>query len=85
MRDAIVEYVPWLLSAITITTSFLAGSFHRWTWALALVGQVFWSVWVVVSANWGLLPLNIALWFIYIRNHRRWARARRAQVLGAAD
>jgi hypothetical protein len=31
-----------------------------------------WSIWVVVSATWGFVPLNITLWIIYYRNYRKW-------------
>lgn len=74
MKDAITVYLPWLLSAITIYHSFLAGNKKLSAWKVALFNQLLWSIWVVVSGTWGLLPLNIALWIIYARNHAKWAR-----------
>lgn len=52
---------------------FLAGSKHRWTWAIGLANQALWLVWIIVSASWGLLPMNIALWIVYTRNHLMWS------------
>jgi hypothetical protein len=70
----LVDHLPWLLSAITIWMTVLAGNKHPSAWALALVGQAGWLVWIVASANWGFLPMNLALWIVYARNHLRWTR-----------
>lgn len=74
MRETLVFYMPWLLSAITIYMTILAGNKTRWAWAIGLVNQALWLVWIVASASWGLLPMNIALWIIYGRNHWKWMR-----------
>ena len=72
MTDLIVTYLPWLLSAITVASMYLAGNKHRHAWALSLVGQVLWLVWIFASHSWGLLPMNAALWIVYTRNHLQW-------------
>lgn len=74
MRQAIVEYLPWLLSCITIYHSVLAGNKNRAAWAVALFNQALWSTWVVVSETWGFVPLNIALWIVYARNYILWSK-----------
>jgi hypothetical protein len=74
MTQAIILYVPWLLSAISLYHMFLAGNIHRYTWLVALTNQAFWLIWIVVSANWGLLPLNIGMWIVCTRNHFKWRR-----------
>jgi hypothetical protein len=73
MRSLIVSYLPWVLSVLTIATMFLAGSKWRWTWLLALGNQLLWAVWIVSSQSWGLVPMNAALWVVYLRNHLKWA------------
>lgn len=78
MRVLIVEYLPWLLSLITICHSWLVGNKSLNGWRLSMVGQALWSVWVVASATWGLVPLNLALWFIYVRNFRKWKHEAKA-------
>lgn len=72
MNEIIVQYLPWLLSAITIYTMFLAGSKHAKTWIVGLINQLLWLVWIAASSSWGLLPMNIALWVMYARNHFKW-------------
>lgn len=73
MNSLITQYLPWLLSAITIWMTVLAGNKNRFAWAVGLLNQVLWLVWIIATASWGLLPMNLALWVVYSRNHLRWA------------
>lgn len=72
MVDFIVSYLPWLLSAITIYTMILAGNKRRGAWVVGLVNQLLWAIWIVLSGSWGLIPMNAALWIVYIRNYLKW-------------
>lgn len=69
----IATYLPWLLSAITITSMWLAGSKWRWTWMLTLANQALWLTWIISIRAWGLLPMNLAMIVVAIRNHRKWS------------
>lgn len=75
MRQITVTYLPWLLSVITIWMTVLAGNKHRSAWAVGLANQALWLGWIIASAAWGLLPMNIALWIVYARNHLKWSAA----------
>lgn len=66
--------LPWLLSAITIWMNVAAGNRRPGAWAIGLVGQLGWLVWIYLTANWGFLPMNFALWIVYGRNHLKWQR-----------
>jgi hypothetical protein len=68
----IKDYLPWLLSAITIYSMWLAGERKNYTWLIGLANQALWLVWIVATQAWGLLPMNLALWFVYGRNHWKW-------------
>lgn len=72
MKTAFIAYMPWLLSVITIYMTVLAGNKARNAWAVGLAGQAGWLAWILVSASWGFLPMNIALWWVYGRNHLKW-------------
>lgn len=76
MKAVIVAVLPWFLSALTIYMTVLAGNRHRHAWLIALGGQAVWLVWIVASGSWGLLPMNVALWVVYTRNHLKWSRPR---------
>jgi hypothetical protein len=73
MTQLITTYLPWLLSCITIYMTILAGNNNRNAWAVGLVAQVGWVIWILASESWGFLPMNIAMWIVYMRNHRKWA------------
>lgn len=75
VRDLIVLGLPWLLSALTIWMTLTAGSKWRWAWSIGLVNNFLWLVWVLASASWGLLPMNVVLWVVYTRNHLKWMRS----------
>lgn len=72
MKTIIIQYLPWFLSAITIWMFLLAGNKHKSAWIVGLGNQFLWLVWIVASSAWGLLPMNIALWVVYGRNHFKW-------------
>lgn len=74
MRTHVVAYLPWLLSVITIYMTVLAGNKTSWAWLLGLVNQALWLGWIVAAEAWGLIPMNIALWIVYARNHLKWSK-----------
>jgi hypothetical protein len=69
----IKQYLPWLLSVITIHMTVLAGNKSRHAWLFGLGNQALWLMWIVATGAWGLIPMNIALWAVYARNHLKWA------------
>ena len=72
MQEIVIVYLPWLLSTLTITMAIMNGSMHRHTWLFGLLLQALWLLWIVVAKEWGFLPMNIAFWIIYTRNHILW-------------
>lgn len=74
MRQLVITYLPWLLSGITIYMTVLQGNLNKKAWVVGLINQLFWTIWIVVSGTWGLLLLNICLWYLYTRNHLKWSR-----------
>jgi len=70
-----MNYLPWLMSAITIYMTVLAGNKHKHAWAVGLFNQALWLSWIVSFHQWGFLPMNIALWVVYWRNHSKWNAA----------
>lgn len=78
----LVQILPWVLSATTLATNWLAGSKWTYTYSLGLANQGLWFWWIFLSANYGLLPLNIFLTIIYFRNNIRWIRDARVARTG---
>lgn len=67
--------LPWILSALTIYTMFLAGDKKQGAWIVGLINQLLWLVFIIAIGAWGLLPMNLALWFVYTRNYIKWQEA----------
>lgn len=80
MRDAITNYLPWLMSAVTIVAIEMQGRKWPRAWALSLAGQGFWFVWIWASGQWGFMPMAAVLCFQYARNHLRWNRPAKADA-----
>lgn len=79
-QTAIADYLPLFLSAITIWMTLLAGNKHPKAWAVGLFGQLCWLIWILASEKYSFLPMNIALWISYARNHWRWMREAKPSV-----
>lgn len=84
MSEAIRFYLPWLMSAITIYMTVLAGNKSKNAWLIGLANQLLWLVWIIATASWGLIPMNIALWIVYARNHMKWKSEQGFPVANAA-
>jgi hypothetical protein len=85
MKSQIVFWLPFLLSAITVWMTLMAGNLHRSAWLVGLFNQALWLVWIVAAGAWGLMPLNVVLWVVYARNHVKWRAAIQASKNTTAD
>ena len=79
------DILPWIMSAITIYMTVLAGNVHRHAWAVGLFNQALWLTWIVMTGTWGLIPMNVALWIVYARNHLKWIADREKGSTVAPD
>lgn len=70
-------YLPWLLSVLSLLMSVLTGNKHRHAWLFGLGIQCLWLIWIFAAQAYGFLPLCIALFVIYTRNHFKWAKEAR--------
>lgn len=68
-------YVPWVLSGWTLVTMWLAGNGTKWAWISGMLSHFLWLFFAYRIEAYGLMPLSIALVFVYSRNLRKWAAA----------
>jgi hypothetical protein len=73
MKEIVIKYLPYVLSAITIYSMLLAGNKRKGAWFWGLLNQFLWLIWIGLTHAWGLLPMNIALWIVYGRNYLKWS------------
>lgn len=65
---------PWILSALGILMTYLAGNLHRNSWGIGIISQVFWLIYVIYTKQYGFLPMSVTLFAIYTKNHIKWLR-----------
>lgn len=73
-----INFMPWVMSCITIWMTLMAGNKHPKAWLVGLFNQLLWLVWILLSGSFGFLPMNIALWIVYGRNHWKWLKESKA-------
>jgi hypothetical protein len=74
MRELISQYLPWLLSLLSLIMVALTGNLHRKTWVFGIGIQFLWLLWIWSAKAWGFLPLTLALFGMYARNHFKWKK-----------
>lgn len=79
MDEVMKQLIPLLLSANTLTLTWLVGNRRTSGWVLGCIGQVMWFVFIFTWQVWGLLPLAIGLTIVYGRNLILWRREQRAE------
>lgn len=79
----IFNIFPLFLSAITIKMTIMAGNLSKNAWLLGLFNQLLWLIWVLYTGlngregNMGFLPMNLAFWYVYYKNHVKWKNDKR--------
>lgn len=59
---------------MTLLSMWLAGLKRKEAWVVGLLNQVFWVAFIVIFETWGLIPLTIALIFLFTRNYLLWEK-----------
>jgi len=76
----LAQAIPWLLSANTLTLTYLVGNKSNAGWLLGVIGQAMWFLYIFTRQEWGLLPLAIGLTALYARNLVKWHREKNEEV-----
>ena len=66
--------LPWATSAGTLLGMWLVGQKRSVGWVVGLVNQALWVTFAIMFEAWGLLPLTVALIFIYTKALLAWRR-----------
>ena len=66
------QMVALATGLMTLAAMWLAGSKRRAGWGLSLVNQAMWLTFIIMFEAWGLLPLTVALTFVFARNLIVW-------------
>lgn len=74
------QLIPFVTGIVTIVAMLLAGNKDWRGWALGLANQLPWFASIVAFGMWGLLPLNVFMVAVYVRNLRKWRREQRLEA-----
>lgn len=80
MKELIIIYLPYILSFITIYMTFLVGNKNKKGWALGCFNQILWFIFIITSKNYGLMPMNVAFFYMYMRNYEKWEKEEDANL-----
>ena len=72
MNYFVITVLPWIPSTIAVVTQFMAGCKYKSAWVITLFSQGLWMWWIIVSKQYGFIPLNICMSIVAIRNFRKW-------------
>ena len=72
MRAALVDYLPWVIGVTHTIQILFALRRTQLAWVVGLFSQLLWVIYIVTAPMWGLLPFNVALWFLYLRGLTPW-------------
>lgn len=65
----LIETTAWILSATSLYCVYRQGNGGKWGWALGFINTLLWIGYTVATEQWGLVPLNIAMAIINLRNY----------------
>lgn len=68
-------YLDWITGCVTLLGMYLIGKKLWYGWAVGLANQGLWLALIYARELWGLLPLTLALTWLYTKNLRAWRAA----------
>jgi hypothetical protein len=67
-------YLDWITGFITLVGVYFTGKKRWFGQAIQFISQIFWAGLIVQRRLWGLIPLELTLFYLYARNAWRWYR-----------
>jgi len=69
-----IRVFAWILSATSALMLWQMGNKSIWGPRLGIVNQMLWIGYVVLTAQWGLMPGVVIYTILHIRNLLKWRR-----------
>lgn len=67
-------WVQLVISCGILASAILNGNVKIAGWITLMVIQTVFLTYVVITKQWGLIPQNVGMWLIALRNYRRWKK-----------
>ncbi len=72
--DIYAQVMMWFLSALTMLYIWMMGNKTVWGPILSAIAQIAWTVFCVYTHQWGLIPGNVAIFVVCVRNCIKWSK-----------
>jgi hypothetical protein len=69
-----MEIWSWVLAAIGVSGIFFVGQKTIWGWLVLLANEVLWTVYAVVTQQYGFIFSAVAYGIVYIRSFLHWRK-----------
>jgi hypothetical protein len=66
--------MDWIISLSTITYMYLLSEKKTAGWYLCIVSQLMWTVYIYLTAQWGLYVLNVAMYYMTYNGIKKWRK-----------
>jgi hypothetical protein len=74
----------WVLSLIGVAGFWLAGRKVWWAWYVNIANQAIWTVYALVTEQWGFLVGVAVYTWVFVGNAIRWTREHHAETAQSA-
>lgn len=61
-----------LISIVTIIQMYMLSRHIMYGLYVGLASQVLWVIFIINTESWGLVPLNVVLWWVFISGIIKW-------------
>lgn len=68
------EYWSWILAVIGVSGMYFVGKKTVWGWLVLLVNEVLWTVYAIVTQQYGFIVMALAYATVYVKSFFSWRK-----------
>lgn len=74
MENFFINYGHWVLAVIGVSGIYFVGNKTIWGWLILCVNEFLWTVYGVLTKQYGFIAMAFAYATIYIRSYIHWRK-----------
>jgi hypothetical protein len=72
MEQWINDYAHWVLAVIGVSGIYFVGRKTLWGWSVLLFNETLWTVYGLVTKQYGFIVSAVAYGLVYIKSYKHW-------------